>query len=142
MMARRINPSRIKKNLTYSIIEAAEELDKSTATIRNWIKQGLPIQKDQRPYLIFGSDLHDFIIRKRKARRFTLQDGELNCFSCKAGRQPMNGVVVYHPHTATTGRLSGVCEVCGNKCARFIGKAQMRTFSKIMQIQLNDGRAP
>lgn len=141
-MVRRINPSRIKKNLTYSILEAAEELGNSTATIRNWIKQGLPIQKDQRPFLIFGSDLRGFIIRRRKARRFTLQDGELNCFSCKAGRLPLNGSVVYFPHTAKTGRLSGVCSVCGNKCARFIGKAQISAFSKIMQIQFNDGRAP
>lgn len=141
-MARRINPSRIKKNLTYSILEAAEELDKSTATIRNWIKQGLPIQKDKRPYLIFGSELRDFIIRKRKARRFTLQDDELNCFSCKTGRLPLNNAVVYFPHTVKTGRLSGVCSVCGSKCARFIGNAQIGTFSKIMQIQFNDGRAP
>jgi len=141
-MARRINPSRIKNNLTYSIIEAAEELGVSIATIRNWIKQGLPIQKDQRPYLIFGSDLRDFIIRKRKARRFTLRNNELICFSCKAGRQPLNSAVVYHPHTAKTGRLSGVCAVCGNKCARFIGKAQISAFSRILQIQFNDGRAP
>jgi len=141
-VGKRIALRGIKKNLTYSILEAAEELDKSTATIRSWIKQGLPVQKDQRPYLIFGSDLRDFIISKRKARQFTLQDGELNCFSCKAGCQPLNGSVVYFPHTTKTGRLSGVCSVCGNKCARFIGKAQISTFSKIMQIQFNDGRAP
>jgi predicted site-specific integrase-resolvase len=141
-MASRINPSRIKKNLTYSIIEASEELGVSVATIRNWIKQGLPVQKDQRPYLIFGSDLRDFIIRKRKARRFTLQDGELNCFACKTGRVPLNNTVIYASQTTKTGRLSGVCSACGGKCARIISNAMISVFSQTLQIQFNDGRAP
>ena len=141
-MAKRINPSRIKKNLTYSIVEAADELGLSIATIRNWVKHGLGIQKDQRPYLIFGSDLREFIVQKRKARSFTLQDGELNCFTCKAGRQPLDKAVVYTPQTPKTGRLSGVCGICGGKCARIISNAKINVFSQILLIQFNEGRAP
>ncbi len=142
MMANRIKTSRIKKNLTYSIPEAAEELEISVATIRNWIKQGLPVQKDQRPYLIYGCDLRDFITQKNKARKFTLQDGELNCFTCGAGRTPLNGAVVYVPQTTKTGRLTGVCSVCGGKCALIISNAKINEFSQILQIQFSDGGAP
>jgi len=141
-MARRVKTSRIKKNLTYSILEAAEELGMSIATIRNWIKQGLPIQKDQRPYLIYGSDLRYFIVQKNKARKFTLQVGELNCFTCKTGRKPQNGAVTYTHQTAKTGRLCGVCCVCGGKCARIISNAKIGQFSQILQIQFSDGEAP
>ena len=141
-MARRIKASQIKKNLTYSILEAAEELDVSVATIRNWVKQGLPIQKDQRPYLIFGNDLRDFITQRRKAKTFTLQDGELSCFTCKLGREPLDGAVVYVSQTAKTGRLSGVCSVCGGKCARIISNAKVDVFSQILRIQFNDGGVP
>lgn len=142
MMPRRVKASRIKKNLTYSITEAAEESDKSTATIRNWIKQGLPVQKDQRPYLIYGSDLRNFIAKKNKARKFTLQDGELSCFTCKAGRKPQGDAVTYTAQTAKTGRLCGICEVCGGKCARIISNAKISQFSQILQIQFSGGGAP
>ncbi|MFK5980589.1 MAG: helix-turn-helix domain-containing protein [Rhizobiaceae bacterium] len=141
-MSRRVKTSRIKKNLTYSIIEAAEELGLSVATIRSWIKQGLPIQKDQRPYLIYGSDLRYFIAQKNKARKFTLELGELNCFTCKAGRKPQNGAVTYTPQTAKTGRLCGACCVCGGKCARIISNARIRELSQKLKIQFSDGEAP
>ena len=141
-MSKRVKVSLIKKNLTYSIAEAAEELEKSTATIHNWIKQGLPVQKDQIPYLIYGGDLRDFIAQKNKARKFTLQIGELSCFTCKAGRKPQGDAVTYTAQTAKTGRLSGICEVCGGKCARIISNAKISEFSKILQIQFSGGIAP
>jgi hypothetical protein len=141
-MAKRIKASRIKKNLTYTILEAAEELDLSVATIRNWIKQGLPIQNDQRPYLIYGCDLRDFIVQMSKARKFKLQDGELNCFTCNASRAPQGLAVVYTAQTAKTGRLSGVCGVCGGKCSRIISNAKISAFSRILKIQFSDGEAP
>ncbi len=141
-MARRIKASRIKKNLTYSISEAAEELGLSIATIRNWIKQGLPIQKDQRPYLIYGSDLRNFIIQKNKARKSPLLDGELRCFTCKAGRKPRNDAVTYTRQTAKTGRISGVCGVCGGKCGLIISNAKISEHSRILKIQFSDAGTP
>lgn len=141
-MAKSIKISRIKKNLSYSYIEAADELDISAATIRNWVKRGLLVQKDQRPYLIFGNDLHDFIAQRSKARKFTLQAGELNCFTCKAGRKPRNYVVTYAKQTTKTGRLSGVCSVCGGKCVRIISNAKINEHSQILKIQFSDGETP
>ncbi len=142
IMAKRVKASRIKKNLTYSIIEAAEELGLSTATIRNWIKQGLHIQKDQRPYLIYGCDLRDFVSQKNTSRKFTLAAGELNCFTCKAGRMPLGNAVIYTPQTAKTGRLSGICSACGGKCARIISNAKISKHSQILKIQFSNGRTP
>lgn len=141
-MARRINPSRIKQSLTYTIGEAAEELDVSVATIRNWIRKGLPIETGKRPYLIYGVDLREFIRQNSKARKYKLYDGELGCFSCNASRPPLNGVAAYAPLTVKTGRLSGVCSVCGGKCSRIISTAQLSEFSEILEIQINDGGDP
>lgn len=141
-MAKHIKASQIKKNLSYSILEAAEDLGVTTSTIRNWGKQGLPIQTDQRPYLIFGSDLRDFLAERNKARKFTLQDGELNCFTCKAARRAVNNAVIYTRQAAKTGRLSGVCGTCGGKCSRIISNAEIRQLSQIFQIQFNEGDAP
>jgi hypothetical protein len=56
-MSNRANPMAIKAALTYEISEAAIKLDKSPATIRNWIKGGLPIMSSKKPYLISGAEL-------------------------------------------------------------------------------------
>ncbi|MBV1866170.1 MAG: helix-turn-helix domain-containing protein [Rhodobacteraceae bacterium] len=141
-MAKRINPSRIKKNLTYTTAEAAEELDISIATIRNWIKQGLPIEKGQRPFLLYGIDLRDFITAKTKSRKFTLPENELNCFACKAGRKPLNSAVTYTTHTAKTGRLNGICSACGGMCSRIISNAKISVFSEHFKIHFNGDSAP
>ena len=37
---------------SYTLEEAAKALGVSQGTIRNWVKKGLPIMNDQRPYLI------------------------------------------------------------------------------------------
>jgi len=141
-MAKRINPSRIKQNLTYTIAEAAEVLGVSIAAIRNWVKQGLPIETGQRPFLIYGVDLREFIRSQKQARRYTLRDGELGCFSCDASRPPLNGLVVYAVQTTKTGRLSGVCSVCGGKCSRIVSNAQLPIFSALLKIHFNGHCAP
>lgn len=141
-MAKRINSSRIKKNLTYSIVETAEELNVSIATIRNWIKRGLPIEKSQRPFLIYGCDLREFIVQMQNARKFTLKDDELICFTCKSGRQALHDDVFYIPQTSKTGRLKGVCCICGGKCARIISNAKIGDFSRVFRIQFNNDQPP
>jgi len=136
-MAKRINASRIKQNLTYTIAEAADVLDVSIATIRNWIKQGLPIETGQRPFLIYGVDLRDFIRNRKQARRYKLREGELGCFSCDASRLPLNALAVYTTLTTKTGRLSGVCSACGGKCSRIISNAKLPVFFSILKIHFN-----
>lgn len=141
-MGKRVNPKRIKQNLTYTIAEASEELDVSVATIRNWIKQGLPIEKGQRPFLVYGVDLREFIRSKSIARKYKLADGELGCFACKASRPPLEGVATHSPVTAKTGRLAGICSVCGGKCSRIVSNTQLSEFSNLLEIHFNDGSDP
>lgn len=134
MMSKNFRHTLIKKHLTYTVTEAAETLGASTATIRNWIKQGLPIQKDRRPYLILGQDLRDFIQKNTNAKRYKLQNSELNCFKCNAGRRPINNAVVLFPQTAKTSRLQGKCDDCGGKVSRVISNALLSEFSKVFEI--------
>ncbi len=46
-MGKRANPMAVKAALTYEVGEAAKVLGKSPATIRNWIKDGLPVMASQ-----------------------------------------------------------------------------------------------
>jgi hypothetical protein len=63
-MSKRANPMAVKAALTYEVGEAAHALGKSVATIRNWIKDGLPVMTSRKPYLILGADIRSYIKAK------------------------------------------------------------------------------
>jgi len=60
-MAKKYNWRAINIHFSYEIKQAAKALKCSEATIRNWIKEGLPIYKDRKPLLIEGADLRQFV---------------------------------------------------------------------------------
>jgi hypothetical protein len=112
-MSKRANPMAVKAALTYDICEAAKALDKSPATIRNWIKDGLPAMTSCKPYLISGADIRDYLRSKYQASKSPLAPNELYCLSCRAGRSPVDMSVVAYANTPQTTRLQGVCACCG-----------------------------
>ncbi len=112
-MGKRANPMAVKAALTYEVGEAAKVLGKSPATIRNWIKDGLPVMASQKPYLISGEALRDFLQAKYRAAKSPLAPDELYCLSCRAGRNPVGSTVEACPNTAKTTRLKGLCSQCG-----------------------------
>lgn len=133
-MAKRHDITKIKKNLTYSTIEAAESLGVTPATVRNWVSDGLPIQKDRRPHLIYGEDLRAFLQSKQASRRYELKPDELTCFRCHTGRPPKDMKVCITPQAAKTSRLEGICNKCEGRCSRVISNARMPEFEAIFKI--------
>ncbi len=137
-MARRPNHRAIRTARTYEIDEAAKALGVSTGTVRNWVKAGLPIMKAQRPYLILGEALKDFLQDRTKGRKVTLGPTQLYCLSCKASRTPMGMLVDCLPQTATTARLIGLCEVCSGTCNRMVSRSKIGEFGQIFELVLKD----
>lgn len=137
-MARRPSHRALRTARSYTFEEAATALGVSKGTIRNWVNTGLPAMKAQRPYLILGEALKDYLQARAAKRKAALQPSELYCLSCKASRTPMGMMVDCIPQTATTARLMGLCEVCGGTCNRMIGKAKIGHFSEIYVLALRD----
>ncbi len=133
-MSKKFRRTLIKKHLTYTVTEAAEALGASKATIRNWTKRGLSIQTDQRPHLILGQDLRDFIQKNAEEKRYKLGSAELNCFKCNAGRTPYDNCVILLPQSLKTSRLQGVCSDCGGKVSRVISNSFISGFSVVFEI--------
>ncbi|MBT0958667.1 helix-turn-helix domain-containing protein [Alphaproteobacteria bacterium KMM 3653] len=134
-MSRRANPMAIKAALTYEVGEAAKALGKSPATIRNWIKDGLPVLASQKPYLIVGVELREYIIGKRRDTKAPLKPDELYCLSCRAGRKPIDMLVEAVPNNLKTLRLEGRCECCGAKATRFVSKDNAPSFAQTFQFK-------
>ncbi len=133
-MAKRPNPKRVKAARTYTIPEAAEALGLSPGTIRGWVRQGLPAMTAQRPYLILGDDLCDFMHRCRAKAKTTLAPDQLLCLTCKQGRAPFGMMVDVIHQTAKTARLLGLCDTCGGTCNRIVSRAALSRFAEIFDI--------
>jgi len=102
---------RIKMHRSYSVDEAARLLGKAKGTVRRWLKGGLPAVNDQKPSLILGEDLIEFLAqRKAPAQKCTLY--ECYCVKCRAPRRPAADMAEYVPLTPKTGNLRALCPIC------------------------------
>lgn len=127
-MSKRANPMAVKASLTYEVGEAAAALGKSEATIRNWIKDGLPVMATKKPILISGQDLRDYIRAKSRVAKTSLGPDQLYCLSCRKGCKPRGMSVEITPNNGKTDRLKGVCETCGGFANRIISRSKSSHF--------------
>ena len=123
-MARRPNGRAIKKHRSYTVDEAARALTIAKGTVRRWLKVGLPALTDQRPALIIGSDLIDFLAA-RKPERQTCHLHQAYCFSCRAPRDPAFGEVEIRPKTRATGMMWALCDECAAVMQKAISIARL-----------------
>ena len=69
MAARRVNPSTVKLNRTYSVGDLATRLAVHKNTVRQWQQEGLlPIDGD-RPVLFHGSTIRAFLSKRNASRK-------------------------------------------------------------------------
>lgn len=138
-MVKRANPRAIKAAQAYTIEEAAIALGVSIPTIRAWIRQGLPAMMAQRPYLILGAALREFLQERRKTARVSLAKDQFYCLSCKTARKPFGMMVDYKPKNAQTGEFLALCEACEKPCRRWISNSDLPEFRQIFDIYFSEG---
>ncbi len=134
-MSKRSNPMAVKAALTYEIGEVAAALGKSPATIRNWIKDGLPVMSSKKPYLISGAAVREYLRAKYKAAKTPLSSDELYCLACRSGRAPVGQVVSLTPISPKTSLLKGICSHCGATSTRMISAADTSNFARTFRIK-------
>lgn len=138
-MPKQTNPRAVKAARSYTVPEAADALDVTSGTVRQWIRNGLRVMKAQRPCLILGSDIREFLTAMRAGRRTPLGPDQLYCLSCRRPCQPYGMMVDYIAHSAHTGRLSGLCDVCDGTANRMVGRASLPALREIFDIHCRGG---
>lgn len=138
-MAKYPNAQAIRAARAYTIDEAASALRINEVTIRAWIKCGLPAMTTNRPFLILGEDLRNFVQDRRAKAKANLASDELLCMTCKAARKPFGMLVDLHLQNGKTARLVGLCEVCGGTCSRMISQTKLGHFGGIFDLGTNAG---
>lgn len=135
-MAKRIPWLRIKSNFTYTFEEAAELLGVTVGTVRRWARvEGLPYLSAQRPYLILGWMLKDFLKEREGPRGRKLGPTEVLCLTCQALREPLGMMVDYIPITKKRGRIHALCPVCGGICNRLVSASGKKDLATIFDLQ-------
>lgn len=131
-ISRRANWRAVKLHRNYTVDEAARLLGVCKATVRRWIKAGLPVLRDQKPLLILGDDLAAYH-KARVARRKKCQSQECYCVKCRAPREIAGGMAEYVPITTTSGNLRALCNVCGTLMHRRIALEQLANLEEILE---------
>ena len=113
-MAGRRKPSRhrVKIHRSYAVDEVARLLGVAKGTVRRWIKGGLSAVTDQKPALVLGEDLVQFLA-SRKAPRKKCGPAECYCVKCREPRKPAGEMAEFIPLTPKTGNLRAICPTCG-----------------------------
>lgn len=106
------NPQRVKIHRSYTMEEVAALLSVHKNTVREWLRGGLPALTEQRPFLILGRELVDFLNRRRQANKRPCQAGEIYCVRCRSPQKPAGAMAEYRVLTTTGGNLVGICPRC------------------------------
>jgi len=133
-MPKRVTGARIKKNRSYTIAEAAEALGVSIGTIRSYVRQGLPILSEKRPYLILGESLKTFLDHRNQTRRYNLKPNEVGCFSCKRPRVAEAGLVELKKDDWGRTRAYALCPKCGTTCCKTIGISDLQLWAALAKV--------
>ncbi len=112
MSNRRIDRRRIKIHRSYTVEDAAKILGVHKNSVRQWIKQGLPIIDERRPTLLLGMDIRTFLDNRKAKRKHRLLAGEFYCFKCRAPKTAYGGIADYIVTSTTLGNLKGLCPDC------------------------------
>jgi excisionase family DNA binding protein len=126
----------IKLHRTYTVEEAAIVTGCAKGTIRRWIRAGaLPALTDQKPHLILGGDLLDYL-KARAARGPRLKPHECYCLKCRAPREPALGMAEYKYLTPTTGNLRALCSTCTTLMHKAVGLDTLRSLVSVLDVTM------
>ena len=137
-MARRPSARGVKLHLNYTVDEAARATGNCKGTVRRWLKTGLPAITDQKPALILGGDLIDYLNAKR-GRKQKCRLHECFCFSCRRPRAPAFGEVELFMLAPTSGNLRALCEHCATVMHKRISVAKISALQTLATVTIRQG---
>lgn len=125
-MKKNYNLRLIKNRESYLFRQICEFLNIHPRTVQAWKQQGLPIINNEKPYLVMGYDLKEFLSKKQKDRKCKLQANEFYCTKCREAVRSTDNDVWIEVSEKTIGKqgfkefvIKGICEFCNSKLNRF-----------------------
>lgn len=134
-MAKKYPVNRIKTHRIYNVREAAEALGAHVVTVRRWVaKEGLPADTARKPWLIEGKALRAFLGERQVKRRIKTALHHCYCLGCRSPREPDGKMADYIQLTTETGRLEGLCPVCGNLMNKVVRRVDLEAIRAKIEV--------
>ena len=133
-MAKRVSPRKIKIHNQYTYEQTADALGVSVQTVRLWRAAGLVVLDSQKPHLILGFALRDFLNKRSNKPERRLARDQFLCMTCNSPRRAYGGMADYRPYTNIRGRLEALCEECQGPCGKFAGPRLCAELAHILTI--------
>jgi len=116
----------IKKRESYSFKQITELLKIHIRTVQAWKQEGMPTINNERPFLVMGYDLKEFLSQKIAKHRIKLQAIEFYCTKCRRAVRSKGNQVCLKTSGQSIGKqgfkelvIKGTCEFCNSKINRF-----------------------
>ena len=140
MGKRRPNPRLAKIHRNYTVEEIASLYSIHKNTVRQWIKQGLPIIDTRRPILVLGKELAAFLYKKRQKNTRTCKPGEIYCLKCREPRSPAGDMADYQATTETLGNLIGICPCCDTMMYRRVNSTKLEQVRGQLNVTISEAQ--
>jgi hypothetical protein len=146
---RTYNVRLIKCHISYTLQEIADLYGTHINTVRQWIREGLKVIDNCKPFYVHSSDLITFLKARQSSRKQKCNFNEFYCCKCHVPRKAWENAVDLVPINEKTLLIEGLCEVCATPLRRLGTTAKVeeykRTFHVLMQheehiIDRNDSR--
>lgn len=132
---RRLNVSRVKPYYTYSIQEVCELFNVHKNTVYRWVKEGLKPLDNQKPLLLFGTHLKEFLQTRQDNKRQKCTPLEMFCVKCQKPQIPWGNIADIKIHNQKQLMLTGLCPVCSKKMNRWGSTSQLPHYQNQFFIQ-------
>jgi excisionase family DNA binding protein len=141
-MIKRKGPHTIKSARCYTMAEASECLGVSLNTIRNYLRDGLPILRAERPFLIPGAELKAWLATRKQRAKQPLKPEQMLCLRCKTPQTPLGGMVDCATLSSGKLQLTGLCPSCGGVIYRVASHRQLPDFARFFEVKPCKRNAP
>jgi hypothetical protein len=132
---RKYNTNLIKETLSYSTYDISELYRIHKGTVRQWLKEGLPMIDNRKPYLVFGSDLKEFIKKRQGSRKTKCNSNELYCCKCRKPQSSWNNVVDLKILNERRLLIMGICGQCNTLTNKLSSLKNLDEIKEIFDVQ-------
>lgn len=132
---RSYNTRLIRLNLSYSVQEITELYGIHQNAVLRWIKNGLPVIDQRKPYLVHGADLADYLKKKQAGRKHKCRPDEFFCFKCRLPRKAWGDLVDIVIRNESKLSISGLCATCETPVRRAGAVKKLPEYQKLFLTQ-------
>lgn len=132
-MGKNYNIRLIKYRESYTLKQISETLNVHPRTVQEWRHEGLKTISSEKPFLVMGYDLKEFLKEKIKSRKIKLEVNQFYCTKCRCAVISKDNIVQLVSLNKTIGNqgfrcltIKGICQECGTKLNKFSHEGKLQ----------------